>query len=142
MKYLLPPHDDAAEQQVLANILLDNKLLNDLPKDISKCFFNKQNADIYKAMLSLKNALTPIDLTNINNISTANVTVYLSGIVDNSKPSMFAEAAKSINDNYLRRETIRKAQEIMTTAYDTTIPVKDILASALNIISSMVKRSF
>lgn len=31
MKYTLPPHDDAAELQVLGNILLDNKLLNDLP---------------------------------------------------------------------------------------------------------------
>ena len=142
MKYTLPPHDEAAELQVLGNILLDGKILNDLPKDISKCFFNKQNADIYKSMLSLKNANVPIDITSVGNDSKLpHIAEYLAGIVDNAEPSKFAGAVKSINDNYLRREVVQKATGIITDAYNINIPVKELLASVLGIIASLLRRS-
>ena len=142
MKYTLPPHDEAAEREVLGNILLDNKLMNDLPKDISKYFFNKQNADICKSMILLKNANAPIDLISVGNDSKLpHITEYLAGMVDNVEPAEFPKAVKSISDNYLRREVVQKASGIITDAYNVNIPVKELLASVLGIIASLLRRS-
>lgn len=132
----IPPHDIEIEKAVLGAIMLERERLTDAASIIPypECFYAPNHEKIYEAILSLIENGSHVDLLTVTHeISKSgeqiegNTAYYLTqltiSVVNTSKVE---EYSRIIIENYMRREMIRLAGDMINQAYDKTEDVFDI----------------
>lgn len=142
LKDKVPPHNLDAEQAVIGALLLDWDAVGVvLPYLRPDRFYSLQNQKIFEAILSLYNKGTKGDLLTLQDelrttgqLDAAGGIAYLSALTDTVPTSANVEYyAKIVYDEYIRRELIKTAAEIVSKAHDETIESRAVLEEAQKI---------
>ncbi len=141
----VPPHNLEAEQAVLGGILLEkdsiNKVLEILSHDGSD-FYNGVNGEILKAMISLFEKNTPIDVVTLTDIFKETKVLdsvgglpYIIEVVERTPTAAnIGYYAKIVREKALLRNLIRAGTEIVTRGYQAGDAVEDFIDEAERII--------
>ena len=66
-KFVIPPHNTEAEQVILAGILINNEILDDLITNIGPDdFYKEAHRHIYRAMISIYDQGIDVDLISLS----------------------------------------------------------------------------
>ena len=132
----VPPQNLEAEQSVLGAILLDNDALNKVLEIMSEGdFYREAHHKIFSAMVDLDDQNEPVDLITLtdhlrgkNELEEVGGAVYLTSLV-NSVPTAANVKfySKIVHERALLRNLISVATEIITSGYETTGQVDDLL---------------
>ncbi len=151
----VPPQNLEAEQSVLGAILLDNEALNKVLEIMTEDDFYKEgHRKIFSAILDLNDQNEPIDLITLtdylrgkNELEGVGGAVYLSSLV-NAVPTAanVKYYSKIVHERALLRNLIHVATEIITSGYESTGQIDDLLdlaeSSIFGISEKKIKPSF
>ncbi len=123
----IPPHNQEAEQAVLAGILIDSEAIaKTIEILISDDFYRDSHRKIYQAMITLYERNEPTDLLTVsdelkkqNFLEEIGGSTYLAGLVDLLPSSAnIASYARIIKEKSVLRSLISAATEIITRGYE------------------------
>lgn len=124
------PANDDAERRFLGSVMLDGKALERVTRDLGllkeEAFFGKRNRLVYHAILERAESSDNFDPTIIsawleNNgyLEEAGGNGYLSSLMSSdADPASVVEYAKIINECYKRRQIIKLADDVRSSAYE------------------------
>ena len=148
------PSDLEAEMSVLGVSFLSSEALEKIHDEVTEdMFYNEKNRTIFKAIMSLYKAGTPVDLTTIkaeldkkkafNEIGGVN---YLTEIIDSVVTSANLEYyIKILKDASIRRNVINTATDIVSSAYNDeniTSMLDNAERSILNVVKMRTSTEF
>ncbi len=135
----IPPHSIDAEQAVLGSIMLRSDILNDLMDVIAdEVFYSERHKIIYRAIMKLHTALSPIDLLSLKtqleeeqNLDTIGGSSYLAELV-NSVPSASNSQyyAEIVQKKFAMRTLIAASEHINHLGYNEEGALEEILDQA------------
>lgn len=135
----LPPHDPDAEMAVLGCILLDAKTC--VPECLLKLrggpemFYDLRHQEIYRAMISLFEAMKPVDsvtllgrLRNDQMLEQVGGLAFIQGLPDVvTSASNLEEYLDAVQKKHLLRCIIRTCTDTVSTAYETNGEAREFL---------------
>lgn len=134
----LPPQSIELEEAVLGAILIQKHSLQDVADFLKpEHFYNDNHQQIYQAIINLFKKSLPIDILTVSNelkgmgkLETIG-NFYIVELTSRVSNAAHIEAhAKTIIENWVRRELIKVSQEVSEKAYQDTTDVFDLLALA------------
>ena len=146
----LPPQNIEAEQSVLGAILLENEILASAVEMLApEDFYKDSHKKIFLAMLDLYKKNEPIDLITLTEqlsrkeqIEEIGGASYLSHIVNLVPTSANIKYhSKIVKEKSLLRNLIRTTTEIITTSYDESIEINELLDVAETKIFSLSEKT-
>jgi len=132
----VPPQNLEAEQSVLGAILLDNDAINKVLEIMTEeDFYKGAHHKIFSAMVDLDDQNEPVDLITLtdylrgkNELEEVGGAVYLTSLVNSVPTSANVKYySKIVHERALLRNLISVATEIITSGYETTGQVDDLL---------------
>lgn len=138
-KFVIPPHNTEAEQAILAGILINNGILNDLITNIGPDdFYKEAHRHIYRAMISIYDQGIDVDLISLSDtlrkrelFERAGGLEYLSFLVEAASTSAgSAYHAELVKDSSIRRRLLHTCQEIQERCLYSRDETKQLLDSA------------
>ena len=135
----IPPHDAQAEKAVLSAILLDNESIHEIAGDLAPDdFYLPAHRRLFSAMVTLKDANQPVDLTTLSDylksrelLDSIGGPVVLAEIADyEATAANIAHYSRIVRDKAIKRSLIQTATEIVNLGYDQTQPAGQLLDSA------------
>lgn len=139
MEQRLPPHDTAAEESVLAAILIDKDAIITVSELLlPKAFYSKANADIYAAMLTLYDKREAIDIITLKDQLTKDKKLRsVGGVSALSRLSTLLSTAANVEsyaqvvrEKFVKRELIGLSSMMGDLAFDEGKEVTDIIDKA------------
>lgn len=133
------PQATDLEAAVLGAMLLDKNAVTDtIDILLEDSFYDPKHQAIFRAVKGLFDNSEPIDLLTVVNrlkkegeLEIAGGVVYVSSLTNRISSSAHAEYhARIISQKHIQREIIRMSNEILKKAYDDTIDVFELLATA------------
>lgn len=146
----LPPQNIEAEQSVLGAILLENEILASVVEMLApEDFYKDSHKKIFLAMLDLYKKNEPIDLITLTEqlsrkeqIEEIGGASYLSHIVNLVPTSANIKYhSKIVKEKSLLRNLIKTTTEIITTSYDESIEINELLDVAETKIFSLSEKT-
>ncbi|MFP6641778.1 MAG: replicative DNA helicase [Myxococcota bacterium] len=125
----VPPSDLSAEKAVLSAILLDNNTIHGMVAYLrDEDFYHPSHQLLYNAMVQIKDANDPVDLTTLaahlqahDLLEAVGGAVGLAEIADyEATPANANHYAKIVRDHSIKRSLINVASEIVALGYDQT----------------------
>jgi replicative DNA helicase len=125
----VPPHDSQAEKAVLSAILLDNEAIHEIAGELRPDdFYVPAHRRLFGAMVSLKDANQPVDITTLSDylksrelLESIGGPVVLAEIADYEATSAnIAYYSRIVRDRAVKRSVIQTATDIVNLAYDQT----------------------
>ena len=148
MQEKVMPHNLEAEQSVLGSMFISKYALQTCAERLEKdLFYSDANGKIFEVMHDLKEKGVAVDLTTVTAeldnrkiLKQVGDVEYLTDII-NSVPSAanVEEYAKIVEEKALLRRLINEATNIVTSGYNSTDDVGDILENAEKKILNVVK---
>jgi len=138
LKQNITPQAIPVEKAVLGALLTDSRSLNDCIDILHpKVFYHPKHQLIFKAVTQLFDNSKPIDLITVaerlrsnGELELAGGPIYLTEITNNIGSTANIEThARFILEKYILRELIRISNETMSTAFDETTDVFELLDS-------------
>jgi replicative DNA helicase len=155
VNHKLPPQNIDAEQSVLGGILVENEAFNKVLEYITQeDFYREAHRKIFLGMMELFNKNEPVDLITLtevlkkrNHLEDVGGAAYLASLVDNiTTASNISYYAKIVREKAILRKLITTATEIVTSGYEDSKDVKDLLDEAeksiFEITGRQIKPSF
>lgn len=139
MEQKVPPHDLAAEDSVLAAILIDKDAIIKVSELLlPQAFYSKANADIYAAMLTLYDKREAIDIITLKDqLSKDKKIRSVGGVSALSRLSTLLSTAANVEsyaqvvrEKFVKRELISLSTQMGDLAFDEGKEVIDILDKA------------
>ena len=136
---VVPPHNLEAEQAILAGILINNKIMDDLIATVKpEDFYRESHTHIYRSMLTLYEKGSPIDLISVSDIlkrqdllPKAGGSKYLASLADVVPTSAgFKYHADLIRESALRRHLMFTCLEIHQKCLQSSDETNKLLDSA------------
>lgn len=131
------PHNLEAEINLLASLLIDSKIFDDLIEQRIgvKDFYDERNQSIFIGIENLKKDSKPVDLITLtetlkklNLYERSGGASYISSILDRVPTSANAKYyAEIIKNKSMARELIRISQEILTRSLDSSTDIKNLI---------------
>lgn len=146
----VPPQNREAEQAVLGEMLLDNSIIPEarrlLPDDY---FYGEAHRKIFTAILNVFAAEQHVDLLLLSNAmkqsgqsEQAGGTAYLASLVDNvSSALLFRNHAAILKNKAILRQLISGCVELSALAYDSQLPLEELLGQAQNLVGGLLRQS-
>ncbi|HET7673664.1 MAG TPA: replicative DNA helicase [Candidatus Saccharimonadales bacterium] len=135
----VPPQNIDAEASLLGSILIDSDAIVKIADEIGEeDFYEEKHAHIYKAVRTLYNDHSPIDVLTLSNklksmelLSAVGGSQYLTELT-NFVPSAahVLEYAKIVSAKAMRRRIIKASQDIIEMGFDEDKPVQELLETA------------
>lgn len=150
LKDKIPPHSIEAEQAVLGALLLDWGTMGEVVNFLRpERFYSLQNQIIYEGLLSLfkQNIHGDIlalinELTKLGKLEQAGGVAYISSLTDQVPSSANIEYyAKIVMDRSTRRELIKIASEMRSSAFEVSRESGDLLGEAEQKIFALNERN-
>ena len=125
----VPPHDTQAEKAVLSAILLDNDAIHEIAGEIRPDdFYVPSHRRLFAAMVSLKDANQPVDLTTLSDylksrdlLDAIGGPIVLAEIADyEATAANIAHYSRIVRDKAVKRSVIQTATEIVSLGFDQT----------------------
>jgi replicative DNA helicase len=135
----IPPHDVPAEKAVLSAILLDNNAIHEIAGEITPDdFYVPAHRRLFSAMVSLKDANQPVDLTTLSDylksrelLDSIGGPMALAEIADyEATAANVAHYSRIVRDKSVKRRIIQTATEIVNMGFDQTAPSSQLLDAA------------
>jgi replicative DNA helicase len=135
----VPPHDAQAEKAVLSAILLDNEAVHEIAGELRPDdFYVPAHRRLFEAMVSLKDANQPVDITTLSDylksrdlLDSIGGPVVLAEIADyEATAANITYYSKIVRDKAIKRAVIHTASEIVGLAFDQTEPSSQLLDAA------------
>ena len=155
VNHKLPPQNIDAEQSVLGGVLVENEAFNKILEYITQeDFYREAHRKIFLGMVELFNKNEPVDLITLtevlkkrNHLEDVGGAAYLASLVDNiTTASNISYYAKIVREKSVIRKLITTATEIVTSGYEDSKDVKDLLDEAeksiFEITGRQIKPSF
>ena len=126
--YRVPPQNLEAEQSLLASLIIDNEMIDDIRDTIApEDFYSEKHRVIYRAMLELHASLEPVDLVFVteklrqqNKLEQIGSIPYLLGLIDGEYVAAYAQGyARIVKDKSLLRQSISTLGQLMQQAYES-----------------------
>ncbi|HUT84899.1 MAG TPA: DnaB-like helicase N-terminal domain-containing protein, partial [Thermodesulfobacteriota bacterium] len=139
VNHKLPPQNIDAEQSVLGGVLVENEAFNKVLEYITQeDFYREAHRKIFLGMVELFNKNEPVDLITLtevlkkrNHLEDVGGAAYLASLVDNiTTASNISYYAKIVREKSVIRKLITTATEIVTSGYEDSKDVKDLLDEA------------
>lgn len=136
---VIPPQNIEAEQAILAGILINNRVLDDLMTNIRpEDFYKEAHGHIYRAMISIYDQGIDVDLISLSDILRKRALFektggleYLASLVDSVSTSAgSAYHAELVRDSSIRRNLLYACQEIQERCLHARDETKELLDSA------------
>lgn len=133
---LLPPQNQNAEEALLGCVLVEAKRLHDFVDFLQPdAFYNENNGEIYKAIVSLQAKIQPIDvitvskkLKELGKFDQVGGTMAIISLTNKVGSTANAVSyAHLINDCYTKRKAITFAQQLMHVAYQDKSDVNEVI---------------
>ncbi len=121
------PSNNDAEMSVLGVAFLDGRLISKICEEVTKdMFFSEKNQHIFEAITSLYKSDIPVDITTIKDeldkkklLNSVGGIEYLSDVIDSVVTTANLDYyIKIIKENWVRRNLIDTATNIVTDSYD------------------------
>ena len=121
------PFNNDAEMSVLGVAFLDGRLISKICEEVTKeMFFSEKNQHIFEAITSLYKNNIPVDITTIKDeldkkklLNSVGGIDYLSDVIDSVVTTANLDYyIKIIRENWVRRNLIDTATNIVTDSYD------------------------
>ncbi len=134
----LPPQNIEAEESVIASILIDNTIIDDIRDLLSPDdFYKTAHKIIYRSMMDLHIDNNPVDLVTVvnklrsnNELEKVGGAIYLSRVIDTAPyAANIIHYAKMIINCCVRRRLIVVSNQIQNTAFDLSENIDDIVDS-------------
>ena len=151
----IPPQNLEAEQSVLGSILIDNESINKVLEILNpEDFYKESHRKIFSGILDLNEKNEPIDLITLtdslrgkNELEGLGGAAYLTALVNMVPTSANVRYySKIIHERALLRNLISVATEIVTSGYENTGQIEDLLdfaeSSIFGISEKKIKPSF
>ena len=131
-----PPQAVELEKSVLGSLMLDqNALSNTIEQLHEGCFYLPQHQAIFRAIRKLFDQTKGVDLLTVVNqlrqdgeLEAAGGAFYISELTNNVVSAAHIEFhVRILNEKFIQREIIRISTESLTSAYDETTDVVDLL---------------
>ena len=155
VNHKLPPQNIDAEQSVLGGVLVENEAFNKILEYITQeDFYREAHRKIFLGMVELFNKNEPVDLITLtevlkkrNHLEDVGGAAYLASLVDNiTTASNISYYAKIVREKSVIRKLITTATEIVTSGYEDSKDVEDLLDEAeksiFEITGRQIKPSF
>ncbi|MCX5885440.1 MAG: replicative DNA helicase [Proteobacteria bacterium] len=155
VNHKLPPQNIDAEQSVLGGVLVENEAFNKVLEYITQeDFYREAHRKIFLGMVELFNKNEPVDLITLtevlkkrNHLEDVGGAAYLASLVDNiTTASNISYYAKIVREKSVIRKLITTATEIVTSGYEDSKDVEDLLDEAeksiFEITGRQIKPSF
>ncbi|MEI8193929.1 MAG: replicative DNA helicase [Flavobacteriia bacterium] len=135
----IPPQSVDLEQVVLGAMMLERNAVNETIDILHEAsFYDPKHQYIFKAILDLFAATSPVDLVTVTErlakngeLAAAGGAGYVSQLTNRVASSAHIQYhARIISERYIKRELIRISSEIIRDAYDDTKDVFDLLNQA------------
>lgn len=135
----VPPHSIDAEQAVIGSIMLRHDIINDLMDVITdEAFYSERHKIIYRSIMKLHTALSPIDLLSLKNqleeeqnLETIGGSSYLAELVNSVPSASNAQYyAEIVQKKYAMRTLIVASEHINQLGYDEEGALEEILDQA------------
>jgi len=134
-----PPSDVEVEKLVIGALLIDNFSVNDVLQFLEpKHFYDKNNRDIFEAIISLNEKNQPVDtLTLIDELKKLNkfnkdlTKEYINEIIEDITSSAnVLQHARIVFDKYILRELIHVSSIVVQKAFEMSVNPFSLLDSA------------
>ena len=144
----VPPHDLEAEQAILGSMLTDkDAVISSIERLKENDFYRDDNRAIYTAILNLYNRAEPIDiitvkaeLESMGKFEQVGGLEYLAELPEKVPTTANAlKYIKIVEEKAILRRLIEEATCIVSTGYDTTNTIEDVLENAEKKILNVVK---
>ena len=121
------PFNNDAEMSVLGVAFLDGRLISKICEEVNKeMFYSEKNQNIFEAITSLYKNNIPVDITTIKDeldkkklLNSVGGIDYLSDVIDSVVTTANLDYyIKIIRENWVRRNLIDTATNIVTDSYD------------------------
>jgi replicative DNA helicase len=135
----VPPSDVAAEKAVLSSVMIDNDAIHNVYTEVKPDdFYHPAHRVLYQAMVSLKDANQPVDLTTLADHLTSQKLldavggpVALAELADyEATPANVLHYARIVRDKSIKRSLISVASEIVGLGYDPSGTSAELLDAA------------
>lgn len=135
----IPPQAIDIEKAVLGALLIQSDAIYEVMGIISaETFYQNAHAEIFKAIISLRNKIKPIDILTVaqelkstDSLDIIGGEIYLSELTDRVATSAHLEShAKIIQQKYIQRNLIKASAEIQMKGFDESIDVADLIQFA------------
>lgn len=136
----VPPQNNELEEAVLGAIMLEKEKLSDVLEIIQSddCFYVDAHKKIYGAIRRLSENGYPVDLLTVNEelkksneLDIIGGTYYLTRLTMSVVSSAHVEAhARIVMEKFIQRELIRISGEVISSAYEDSTDVFDLLDKA------------
>jgi len=145
----VPPHSRDAEQSVLGAMLFDERAIGQtIEKVRDHHFYDEGHRRIFRAILDLYNASSPIDLISVSeslrkggDLETVGGATYLSQLLDMVPTVAHVDYySRIVKEKAWLRELLTAATDIMTDAYSEGPEVEEVLDKAEKRIFDIVER--
>ena len=137
------PHNQEAEQAMLASLILDNKLINEAREALSaEHFFNNQNKVIYNAIIELNKDKKPVDIiilgdhlknTEISDVQLTKI------VIEQPTSANFPYYADIVKGHYIRRLVIKESRQFIEQA-SSSEDYSDLLSTASQKLSKLARQ--
>lgn len=123
----VPPHSTEAEESVLGSCLIDKDAVVAVAEFLRpEYFYDEQNAEIFKAIIDLYEARSPIDIVTLSEklkkqkaLTKVGGRTYLSTLVNKVPTSAHAEEyGQLVKETWTKRQLISAASRITQFAFD------------------------
>ena len=131
-----PPQALDVEKSVLGALMLDQDALSNTIEILHEgCFYSPEHQAIFRAIRKLFDISKPVDLVTVVNqlrfdgeLQAAGGAYYVSELTNNVVSAAHIEYhVRILNEKFIQREIIRVSTESLTSAYDETTDVVDLL---------------
>ena len=131
-----PPQAVDLEKSVLGALMLDQNALSNTIESLHEgCFYRPENQAIFRAIRKLFDLNKPVDLLMVVNqlrqdgeLEAAGGAYYVSELTNNVVSAAHIEYhTRILNEKFIQREIIRISTESLTSAYEETTDVVDLL---------------
>ena len=142
----LPPHNTDAEEAVLGSCLMDPDAIHTLRGDLDPAdFFRGHNGTIYRALLSLASAGTPVDFATVCDALTRQGEFdetggydYLYRLVRTVPTAVHAGYyAAIVRRTAIKRRLIEAAGKIAAVGYDDSLEAEDSISRANELLAAV-----
>lgn len=146
-----PPQAIELEESVLGALMLDQNALNNTIETLhSEYFYKPEHQLIFKAIFKLFEQSQPVDMLTVverlrldGELEAAGGAYYVSQLTNHVVSAAHVEYhVRVLSEKFIQRELIRISTEIITSAYDETTDVVDLLDKSEQSLMDINDRNF
>lgn len=145
----VPPHSNEAEISVLGSILIDNETLSMLGDTLSApMFYREAHRKIFETMQALHLRGQAVDLVTLTDelrrrgqLDEVGGVSYLIGLSEQVPMAAYAENyARIVQEKHTLRQLIQASAKAMQLAYESSLPLEDLLDKAEKLIFDVAEQ--